>query len=87
MRTFGTFEKDGNTKVAYTAVEAVELVAYGWEQTDAADDGSGAPAKSGRGSGRDAWQAYAEANDVDVTDEMTRDDIIAAVEAAGVTTE
>jgi hypothetical protein len=55
------------------------------------DDESGAsggeaPPKGGPGSGRDAWAAYAEANDVDVTDEMNRDDIIAACEAKGVAT-
>jgi hypothetical protein len=40
------------------------------------------PPRSGAGSGRDAWVAYAGAQGVEVTDDMTRDDIIAAVELA-----
>jgi hypothetical protein len=39
-----------------------------------------APPRGGPGSDRDAWAAYAEANGVEVTDDMTRDEIIAAVE-------
>lgn len=39
-----------------------------------------APPKSGAGSGRDAWVAYAESQGVEVTDDMTRDEIIEAVE-------
>lgn len=44
------------------------------------------PPKSGTGSGRDAWAAYASAYSVDVTDDMSRDDIFAALDEAGVTT-
>jgi hypothetical protein len=40
------------------------------------------PPRSGAGSGRDAWVAYAGTQGVEVTDDMTRDDIIAAVELA-----
>jgi hypothetical protein len=43
-----------------------------------------APPRSGRGSGIEAWRAYAEANGVGTDDEMSRDDIIAAAESAGV---
>jgi hypothetical protein len=43
---------------------------------------SDAPPKAGAGSSRDAWVAYAESKGVTVTDDMTRDDIVAAVEAA-----
>jgi hypothetical protein len=39
-----------------------------------------APPLSGPGSGRGAWAAYAESRGYDVTDDMTRDEIIAAVE-------
>jgi hypothetical protein len=39
-----------------------------------------APPRAGPGSGRDAWAAYAESKGVDVSDDMTRDEIIAAVE-------
>lgn len=44
------------------------------------EDSDGAPPKSGAGSGRDAWVEYAESQGVDVTDDMTRDEIIEAVE-------
>jgi hypothetical protein len=40
-----------------------------------------APPKAGAGSSRDAWVAYAESKGVEVTDDMTRDDIVDAVEA------
>jgi len=39
-----------------------------------------APPRAGKGSGRDEWAAYAESVGVEVTDDMTRDEIIAAVE-------
>ncbi|WP_032917994.1 hypothetical protein [Streptomyces rimosus] len=42
------------------------------------------PARSGKGSGAEAWRAYAERHGVDVTADMSRDDIIAACEQAGV---
>jgi predicted component of type VI protein secretion system len=45
------------------------------------------PPQSGRGSGRDAWAAYARANGVTVDDEDGRDEIIAACEDAGVPVE
>lgn len=43
-----------------------------------------APPKGGPGSGRDAWEAYAKANGVVVGEDDNRDDIVAAVAAAGV---
>lgn len=39
------------------------------------------PPTHGAGSGRDAWVAYAVTKDVEVSDDMTRDDIVAAVDA------
>lgn len=39
------------------------------------------PPRAGRGSSREAWAAHAAAHGVAVTDDMTRDDIIAAVDA------
>lgn len=45
------------------------------------------PPRAGKGSSREAWAEYAAAVKVDVDDDATRDDIIAAVEAAGVPTE
>lgn len=44
------------------------------------------PPRSGAGSGKDAWAAYAEANDVLVPDGAGRDDIVALLEEAGVPT-
>lgn len=41
------------------------------------------PPTSGAGSGRDAWAAYATSKNVAVTDDMSRDDIVAAVDGAG----
>lgn len=43
-----------------------------------------APSRSGPGSGKDAWTAFAEASGVGLDAGMTRDDIMAACEAAGV---
>jgi hypothetical protein len=40
----------------------------------------GAPPKSGAGSGREAWVDYAESRGVEVSEDMTRDEIIEAVE-------
>lgn len=40
------------------------------------------PPRSGRGSSRNAWAVYAAGVGVDVTDEMDRDAIIAAVDEA-----
>lgn len=45
------------------------------------------PPKGGPGSGRDAWASYANDVDVDVPSGASRDDIIAALEAAGKPTE
>jgi hypothetical protein len=45
------------------------------------------PPRSGPGSGRAVWVAYAQDNGVEVTDDLkTRDDIIAACDLAGVPT-
>lgn len=43
------------------------------------------PAKSGPGSGKEAWTAFAEARGVGLDSAMSRDDIMAACAAAGVT--
>jgi hypothetical protein len=45
------------------------------------------PPKGGVGSTRDAWAAYADSHDVEFNDDATRDEIIAACEAASVPTE
>jgi hypothetical protein len=44
--------------------------------------GPAAPPLGGPGSGRDAWAAWAEHLGVEVTEDMTRDDIVAAIDAA-----
>jgi hypothetical protein len=59
---------------------------------DEVDDGSGdgrdgVPPRAGRGSGKEAWAAYAAEHEVEVADGASRDDIIAACEAAGVPVE
>ncbi|MFJ3587531.1 hypothetical protein ACIQUY_29255 [Streptomyces sp. NPDC090231] len=50
------------------------------------DAGSGgdieAPPRSGRGSGVEAWRAFAEQHDIEVAADASREDIIAACEAA-----
>ncbi|GGX01941.1 hypothetical protein [Streptomyces chryseus] len=54
------------------------------------DEGQGdsdaldAPPRSGRGSGIDAWRRFAEQNSVEYATDASREDIIAAAEAAGV---
>jgi hypothetical protein len=40
------------------------------------------PPRSGKGSGAEAWQRYAQARGVQTDSDMSRDDIIAAVDAA-----
>jgi hypothetical protein len=47
----------------------------------------GPPPKGGAGSGKDAWAAYAAARGVAVAEDATRDEIVAALEDAGVPTE
>ncbi|MFI5808981.1 hypothetical protein [Streptomyces sp. NPDC051561] len=57
------------------------------EVDDQDDPGGGdaeAPPRSGRGSGEAAWRVFAEQHDVEVADDATRDDVIAACEVAGV---
>ena len=45
------------------------------------------PPRSGAGSGREPWAAYATRHQVQVTADMRREDVIAACEAAGVATD
>jgi hypothetical protein len=51
-----------------------------WADGDADGDDSGEPPRAGKGSGRDAWAAYAESLGVEFDEDATRDDIIAAVD-------
>jgi hypothetical protein len=48
-----------------------------WEPVEA---GSPPPPKAGRGSSRQAWADHASTVGVEVSEDMSRDDIIAAVE-------
>ncbi|WP_406337373.1 hypothetical protein [Streptomyces sp. NBC_00649] len=70
---------------------AKRIGAHAWadDDQDADDDqapaASEAPPRSGRGSGIEAWRAFAEQHGVDVAEDATRDDVIAACEAAGLT--
>lgn len=61
---------------ALGAVEEVERLSRVAESEDQP------PPRAGAGSGRDVWAAYAESKGVEVTDDMTRDEIIEAVEEA-----
>lgn len=47
------------------------------EESDDAEE----PPRSGKGSGEDAWRAYAERLGINVPDDASRDDIIALVDA------
>lgn len=44
------------------------------------------PPRSGKGSSDENWTAYARAHNVEITDAMSRREVIAAVEAAGLPT-
>ncbi|MCX4470458.1 hypothetical protein OOK41_09080 [Micromonospora sp. NBC_01655] len=45
------------------------------------------PPKGGAGSGAQAWREYAAANNVEVAADASREDVVAALDAAGVRTE
>jgi hypothetical protein len=49
--------------------------------------GDGPPPKGGAGSGAPEWRAYAARKGVEVPDDASRDDVIAALSAANVPTE
>jgi len=52
------------------------------DEKPAAAPADEAPPKAGAGSSRDAWIDYAELKGVEVTDDMTRDEIVEAVDEA-----
>jgi hypothetical protein len=52
-----------------------------------ADEGDTPPPKAGAGSSAEAWSKFAASKGVDVPADAKRDDVIAALEAAGVPTE
>ncbi|WP_328721737.1 hypothetical protein OHT52_21100 [Streptomyces sp. NBC_00247] len=78
---------------------AEKIGAHAWESDDDQGDGAQVgfedpatqpppddepPTRSGRGSGIDAWRKFAEENGVEYDTHASRDEIIAACEAAGV---
>ena len=67
-------DQDDATEVGFTDSSTGQVPAGAGE----------APPRSGRGSGRDAWVAYAEANGLDVGEDHTREQIIADLEERGV---
>lgn len=54
---------------------------------DAEPEPPSPPPKNGKGSGTDAWVAYAAAHGVEVGEDAKRDDVISALDAAGVPSE
>ena len=50
-------------------------------------DPDGPPPKGGAGSGAPAWREYAARNNVEVASDASREDVVAALDAAGVPTE
>jgi len=77
-------EKDITRLVADGLIEKVSTVsAAAPESQDEAGDSLERPAESGKGSGMDKWVAYAAAHEVEIDPESSKDDIIAAVAAAG----
>lgn len=65
-------------------LQAVGVAQAAPESIRQAGGGVPEPSRSGRGSSLDAWRSFAESNGVGVDSEMSRDDIIAACEQAGV---
>jgi hypothetical protein len=63
-------------------VEEVAAEVVSTPQGDAAAAADVAPPRAGKGSGRDEWAAYAAAVGVVVDDDMSRDDIIDAVDSS-----
>jgi hypothetical protein len=55
---------------------------------DSDDNPSAVPPKTGKGSGKEAWGEYAAtaAPEVEIPEDASRDDIIAALEGAGIPT-
>jgi hypothetical protein len=60
--------------------------ATGSAEQDPGSRAEGPPPMSGTGSGKEAWAAYAARNDVEVPEGAKRDDILEALQAAGVAT-
>lgn len=75
-------------EVAGSQAQAEDVEAEADADADAeADAEVEVPPKGGAGSGVQVWARYAQSKNVELTEGMTRDDIVAACEAAGVPTE
>ncbi|MFJ7963135.1 hypothetical protein [Streptomyces sp. NPDC096324] len=75
----------GDEVPSWARLDDRNLLASGGTSDQTGSDGDVAePARSGKGSGAEAWRSFAEAKGVGVDSGMTRDDIIAACEQAGV---
>ena len=68
-------------------IEAFDVPATEPEDTDPEGTDATPPPKDGPGSGKAAWHTYAAAVGVEVPADASRDDVIAAIEAAGKPTE
>ncbi len=55
-----------------------------WDSAEAKSDDDAPPPQGGPGSGLKAWAAYAKKHDVAVESDWSRDDVIEALEKAGV---
>ena len=80
-----TFMKGDRTRVATSPTQAVQLKWNGWKRVEDAPP-TAPPPLTGRGSGREAWAAWASANGVDVNDDASRDNIVEALKTAGIPT-
>lgn len=90
----GPYEDDGSDTPDEEPVGPTEDVrpeGTASEVTPVGTQGAGAvgnpPPKAGPGASKKAWQDYAAANGVDTADAESRDDVIDAVNRAGVPTE
>jgi len=70
------------SEVPKWAADQLGAHCFGGVADDEGDSADGEPPKAGPGSGKAAWAAYAESVGVDVEEDATREDIIAAVETA-----
>ena len=65
--------------------------AEGTDEAEATDEvpdtAEGVPPKQGKGSGVTAWRAYADTKGFETDDNISREEIIAALDAAGIPTE
>ncbi len=68
---------DGYARAAGIAIDDAE------DAEDSDDDAPAPPPRHGHGSGREAWAEYAAALKIEVDEDATRDEIIAALTDAG----